>query len=161
MQVISAQPLIKKFQTGTFEESEIGPYFMAYMIFMSVVLLFAFGEPSPWDIAAGVASVVITVFGVLHLKSQNQESFGNQFAAKYFCLGWVITVRMLLLSIPAMVVLFAFASLVGGDDALNPMGAIFTIAFEIIFYWGRGSLISQSNKQKSEQDGAGQPATAE
>jgi len=159
MQVISAQPLIEKFQTDTFEESEVGSYFMAYMIFMSVAYAFVFGEPNPWDIATGVASVVITIFGVLYLKAQNEDSFGNQFLSKYFCLGWVITVRMFLLAIPAMVVLFAFASIVGGHNAIDPMGALFTIAFEILFYWWLGSLIAQSNKPKSEQDAAGQSAS--
>ena len=151
MQVISAQPLIEKFRNDTFEESEVGPYFMAYMIFMAVAWLFAFGEPNPWDVAAGVASIVITIFGVLHLKKQNRESFGNRFVAKYFCLGWVITVRMLLLVIPAAVVLFALAAIIGGDGAIDPAGAIFTIAFEILFYWWLGSLFAQSNKPISEQ----------
>lgn len=150
MQILSAQPLIEKFRNGKFEESEVGPYFIAYMIFMAVMWVFAFGEPNPWDIAAGVASVVITIFGVLHLKRQNADSFGNQFLAKYFSLGWVTTVRMLLLAIPSLVVLFAFASIVGGDDALAPMGALFTIAFEVLFYWWLGLLIAQANNQHGE-----------
>jgi hypothetical protein len=152
MQIISAQPLIESFRDGTFEESEVGAYFMAYMIFMAVMWIFAFGELNPWDIAAGVASVVITIFGVLHLKRQNSDSFGNQFLAKYFALGWVITVRMMLLAIPALVVCFAFASIVGGNDAFAPMGALFTIAFESLFYWWLGMLIAQANQTKSEQD---------
>lgn len=151
MQVISAAPLVQKFRDGTFEQSEVGPYFMAYMIFMAVMWIFAFGEPNPWDIAAGLASVVITVFGVLHLKRQNLDTFGNDFVYKYFCLGWVITVRMLLLVIPAAVVIFALASIVGGDDALSPAGALFTIGFEIVFYWWLGSLFAQSNQPPSEQ----------
>ena len=150
MQIISAQPLVDKFRSGTFEESEVGAYFLAYMIFMAVMWIFAYGEANPWAIAAGVASVVITVFGVLHLKGQNGDSFGNQFLAKYFSLGWVITVRMLLLAVPSVVVLFAFASIVGGDDAIAPMGALFTIGFEIVFYWWLGLLIAQSNGGKGE-----------
>ena len=151
MQVISAAPLIEKFRNGAFEESEVGPYFMAYMIFMAIVWIFAFGEPDPWDIAAGIASVAITIFGVLHLKKRNLGTFGNHFVSKYFCLGWVITVRMLLLAIPAAVVIFALASIVGGDDALSPAGALFTIGFEVLFYWWLGSLFAQSNQPGSEQ----------
>jgi hypothetical protein len=151
MQMISAQPLIESFRNGTCEESEVGVYFMAYMIFMAVMWIFTFGEPNPWDISAGVASVIITIFGVLHLKKQNSDSFGNQFLAKYFCLGWVITIRMLLLAIPALVVLFALASIVGGDDAFAPMGALCTIAFETLFYWWLGLLIAQTNNRNSEQ----------
>jgi len=123
---------------------------MAYVIFMAVVCGFAFGESTPWDIAAGLASVVITVFGVLHLKRQNLDTFGNDFLSKYFCLGWIITIRMLLLAIPAGVVIFALASITGGDEALSPAGALFTIGFEILFYWWLGSLYAQSNPSQSE-----------
>ncbi len=149
MQIISAQPLIDKFRSGTFEESEIGAYFMAHVISMAVVMSFAFGEPNPWDIVSGFASVIITIFGVLYLKKQNGDSFGRQFLAKYIALGWVVTVRMLLLGIPLLIVLFAFAVIVGGDDALNPMGTLITIALEIIFYWWLGLLIAQSSRQEN------------
>ena len=159
MQIISAQPLIDKFRDGTFKEAEVGPYFMAYMILTAAVMGLAFGGPNPWDIAGGVASVVITIFGVLHLKKKNGETFGDLFVSKYFCLGWVITVRMLLLAIPAAVVLFAFASIIGGADAINPAGAIFTIALEILFYWWLGSLFAQSNNSNSEQADAGNQAS--
>lgn len=157
MQILSAQPLIERFRNGTFEDSEVEPYFMAYMIFMAIMWLFAFGEANPWEIATGVASVVITIFGVLHLKRQNDDSFANQFLAKYFALGWVITVRMLLISIPSMVVFFSLAAIVGGNDAFAPMGALFTIAFEILFYWWLGLLIAQSNHRPSEQGKVASP----
>ncbi|WP_347441839.1 hypothetical protein [Rubritalea sp.] len=154
MQIISAAPLIDKFQNSTFKQSEVGPYFMAYMIYMAVGWIFAFGEPNLWDIAAALASVVITVFGLLHLKSKNLDTFDNNFVIKYFCLGWVITVRMLLLVIPAAVVIMALASIVGGDDALSPAGALLIIGFEIVFYWWLGLLFEQSNQPQSEQDAA-------
>ena len=37
MQHISAEPLVQKFKNGTFQQSEIGPYFMAYMILSAAV----------------------------------------------------------------------------------------------------------------------------
>jgi len=42
MQYISAEPLVKNFKNGTFQQSEIGPYFMAHMIFTA-----AFWIPAP------------------------------------------------------------------------------------------------------------------
>ena len=78
MQHISAEPLVQKFKNGTFQQSEIGPYFMAHMIFTA-----AFWIPAPhqeltlWESERAVALVVITVFGVLYLKKQNLDTFGN------------------------------------------------------------------------------------
>ena len=51
---------------------------------------------------------------------------------------------MLLLSIPAAVMFFALARIVGGKDAMVPAGALFTVAFEALFYWWLGSLFAQS-----------------
>ena len=151
MQFVSAQPLIDQFKDDTFQESDVGPYFMVYMIFMAAIWIFAFGEPNPWDVGAAIASVPITIMGVLHLKKQNGESFGNQFLSKYFTLGWVITVRVLLLIIPSTLVLFGLATIVGGDDALDPAGALLTIAVEILYYWWLGSLLAQTHRTTSSQ----------
>jgi hypothetical protein len=112
MQFISAKPLIDKYRSGTFQEAEIAPYFMAYVMLVAIVSEFAIGDMNPWSVASGFASIVITVMGVLHLKRQNNDTFGNQFLSKYFSLGWVVSIRMLLLAIPVMVVIFALASIV-------------------------------------------------
>lgn len=119
---------------------------MACMVYFSVMSILVFGEFERWDFMAGIACVVITIFGVLYLQRQNDHSYGNLFFPKYFCLGWVVTVRMTLLSIPTIVVLYALASILGDREVLNPAGAIFTIGYEIIFFWWLGSLIAESNR---------------
>ena len=75
MQHISAEPLVQKFKNGTFQQSEIGPYFMAYMILSAAVWIFSYRDATAWDILGTLASVVITFFGVLHLKEQNLDTF--------------------------------------------------------------------------------------
>jgi hypothetical protein len=146
MQSISAEPLVQKFKNGTFQQSEIGPYFMAHMIFTA-----AFWIPAPhqeltlWDSERAVALVVITVFGVLHLKKQNLDTFGNDFASKYFCLGWVISVRRLLLfSVPAVL---SYTGILG--EAEQTIRASLVIVCEIIYYWWLGSLFAQSNQTQT------------
>lgn len=145
MQFISAKPLIEKFKANTFEESEVGSYFMAFIIFTAVAMIPTVRGNGPLDVAVGISTVLITIFGVLHLKGKNQETFGNHFVAKYFCLGWVITVRMFLIGMPMAVVLFTFAKVVGGRDGLAAMGALFAVGYQILFYGWLGILIFQSN----------------
>lgn len=154
MQFISAKPLIEKYRSGAFQEAEIAPYFMAYMILMAVASGFAFGDANVWAVATGFASIVITVMGVLHLKKQNGGSFGNSFLSKYFSLGWVITFRILIMVIPAAIVFSVLAVMVGGHDAADPVVAFLTIAFEILFYRWLGSLIAESNEPISREDAA-------
>lgn len=149
VQFLSAEPLIEKYRNGTFQEEEVAPYFMAYVILMALASAFAWGEMTAWSFASGVAYIMITIFGVLHLKKQNNESYGNGFLSKYFTLGWVITFRMLLLSVPVGVVFVGLASIAGGDDALEPAFAILTIAYTALFYWWLGELIAESNQAPS------------
>ena len=151
MQFINAKPLIEKYRNGTFQEAEVAPYFMVYVTMVAVVTGFSFGDMSGWSVASGVASIVITIMGVLHLKRQNFDSFGNEFVSKYFSLGWVVAFRMILISIPAAILIFGMASIVGGDDAMEPAGAVFGVAFEILYYWWLGLLFLEAQKTQSEQ----------
>ena len=84
MQIIIIKPLVERFRAGTFKDEEVGPYFFAYSILEAVMWMFAYGEATVWDVAGSIATIIITIFGVLHLKNQNQGSFGNGFLNRYF-----------------------------------------------------------------------------
>ena len=146
MQHISAEPLVQKFKNGTFQQSEIGPYFMAHMIFIAAFWIPAtHQEFTLLDSARPLALVVITVFGVLYLKKQNLDTFGNDFASKYFCLGWVIAVRMLLFRIMFAVLPF----IVDMGEAEQPIFTSGVIGCEIVHYWWLVSLFAQSNQTQT------------
>ena len=119
---------------------------MAHMIFIA-----AFWIPAPHqeftllDSARALALVVITVFGVLYLKKQNLDTFGNDFASKYFCLGWVIAVRMSLFRIMFAVLPF----IVDMGEAEQPIFTSVVIGCEIVHYWWLGSLFAQSNQTQT------------
>ena len=144
MQFISAEPLVGKFRSGTFEEAEVGPYFMLYMVLTAIAGALYVREVDAWDIASGIASIPITFLGLLYLKEKNGGTFGNQFLAKYFSLGWVVALRMLLIGIPAMIAVIAIATITGGDKAVAPASCLFFIAFEVAFYGWLGELIRRS-----------------
>lgn len=147
MQIITTKPLIEQFRAGTFKDEEVGPYFFAYMILDAVLLAFFNREATPWDVAGSIATIIITLFGILYLKKQNRGSFGNGFLNRYFALGWVLTIRMLLVSVPLAVVLFAVALIVGGERAYAPAGAIFVVAFGVVFYLWLGHAFAESQQQ--------------
>ena len=123
---------------------------MANVILGGLCVFRFVGDMNVWFIASGFASIVITVMGVLHLKERNNDSFGNSFLSKFFSLGWVVTFRMLVMTIPAGVAIAAMESIVGGDDTTGPVGALFAIAFEILYYWWLGLLIAEANEPISK-----------
>jgi len=59
MQFISADPLVRKFRNGTFDESEVGPYFMLYMILLAISGAIVTGETDSWGIASGIAFIAL------------------------------------------------------------------------------------------------------
>lgn len=150
MQIISAKPLIEQFKNKEFEDNQVGTYFLAYVILESVIFAFTYGEANAWNILTSIAALVITILGILHLKQCNNNSFGDGFFNRYFSLGWVTSVRMLILSIPAGVALFSVAMILGGARALAPAGALFTILYSAVFFWWLGNLIKESQTVVSE-----------
>jgi hypothetical protein len=152
MQFISASSLIEKFRGHGFQETEAGPYFLAYMIYGAVFGVISLGDVDQWEFLAAFASVVITPFGVLYLKQQNGGDYGNWFLAKVVCLGWVTLVRLTLLSIPAAIFCYALIiAILDNRNALGPASTIFAIGFEVLFYWWLGSLIARSRSRTAAE----------
>ena len=145
MHFISAKPLIEKFRNGTFEETEVGPYFMINMIVLALILIPVANERDLWMTASGIASVVITICGVLYLKKKNGNSYGNHFLSKYYMLGWVTCIRMILLTVPIAFGLCFLGKMIGANEVLCIFGAIFVILLELAYYWWLGRLFEKSN----------------
>jgi len=154
MQFISSRQLIDNFRNCTFDESQVGPYFLAHMILSAASSALAFGHSSIWNVPQGLAIIVITIFGVLHLKKRNGDTFGELFVYKYLCLGWIVTVRMTLLAVPTAVVLVALCSIMESANAIHPAKVIISIAYTIVYYWWIGILIAQSNDSRIKSGSA-------
>lgn len=147
MYFVSATHLVHKFKHGNFQASEAGPYFMAYMIISAIEWILALQEPNVWDYAGRLASLVITIFGVLYLKEQNGGTFDNDFFNKYFCLGWIVSVRIFLWMIPLAMALVFFEFGSRPDQSRKPMDAIVCAAIEIAHYIWLGALFARTQRK--------------
>lgn len=141
MQMLSAKPLIEKFKNNDFKDEEVAPYFIAYVTLEAITYFFLVGEMTSQIFIENTCTLLITIFGVLYLKRQNNNSFANGFLNKWFSLGWVITVRMFLMLIPICI---AFAIFVPTQSSSF---TIFFIFFQLFFYWwlGQNFIDSQSS----------------
>lgn len=102
MQMLSAQPLIDKFRSGSFEESEVGPYFVATLILQSLAIGSSYDL---WTIYHTIANLAVTTFGLLYARKRNGNTFGDGFLSKWFSLAWVVSVRLALLMTPILFLL--------------------------------------------------------
>ncbi|MES2995693.1 MAG: hypothetical protein V4733_02685 [Verrucomicrobiota bacterium] len=145
MQFISAKPLIEKFRERTFRDNEVAPYFIVQTLVVAFTNYLAFGDdPTGWDFGLAVSAVIITLWGIFHLRKKNGGAFENGFLNKWFALGWVVGIRIGLGAIPIFVALFAFSEFMGGEGAMDAAWYIISILFEIAFFLILGRLFSLS-----------------
>ena len=124
---------------------------MADAVLLAITSLLSSGESSGWDFVSGVAGLFITVLGIMHLYESNGRTYGNQFLSKYLCLGWIVGIRLLLLSSPAMILLIAvISSANAGREAYEAGSAVCVILLQILFYAWLGSLIAKTNESKPD-----------
>ncbi len=152
---ITSEALVEKFRTGTFQTEEVEPYFMASAVVGGLGFIGLGSQVTVWDYLAGIAMLCITIGGVLHLKRQNGGTFAGQYLERYFALGWVTGVRLLLVGIPAAVILFGIAAAAGGEGAVYPISAAYFTAITFAWYWYTGILFEESQATTEERDPQG------
>ncbi|MDP0492611.1 MAG: hypothetical protein Q7Q71_16310 [Verrucomicrobiota bacterium JB023] len=149
MQFLSAKPLIHKFRQNIYAESEIGPYFLAHMIAIAAIAIIDPGAQSSTDRLTALHAVIITILGINGLKKENGNSFGNLFVHKYFTLGWVVFVRLLLLSIPLFLGMMALISVFDYEHAADTLIAIASLVVQVIYYAWLAMLFREANQGKT------------
>jgi hypothetical protein len=146
IQMLSAAPLVEKFRTNSFEESDIGPYIIATLVFQTVMIALPGGPTTWWGITSSISMIIVTIFGMFYLKKKNGNSFGDGFILKFFSLGWVITVRIFLLAIPIGMILFGFIFALRDYHLIEPFGAMIGIALAVWQIVWLGRLIAATRE---------------
>lgn len=141
---ISSDTLVDRFRTGRFESQEVGPYFLASMVFGALGMIMPSYTMNAWDFVAGLAGFAITIGGLLHLKQCNGGTFGKGYLERYFALGWITGIRLALAAIPIAVVFLGGAAVIGGDDALEPASAVLIVLLLFAWYRYTGLLFVES-----------------
>lgn len=135
---------------GPLGQREAFAYVVATMLLYSIVS----GAPglwnadpesaTGWDWAVYVAAVLLVGGGSYAAYRANGGPTGVDFAARYFALGWVLGIRLLILMfLPLMLLIvgwvlaptFIWPEWQISDAALSGLVAISVVAFEGTFYW--------------------------
>lgn len=142
--------LTEQLRRGHLEQRAALRYILAWLILWMVVSLPSIsGETTPMqpvDWAGYLVTLVATVVGTLLAYQANGGAGGSDFAARYFALGWVVGIRLIvLLLLPSLVFFFIFSFVSAfraaggeqgtGDATAEWMIAMFTAVFEIVYYW--------------------------
>lgn len=152
MYFVQYHPLKEKLKERTLSESEAFPYWILFNVL--VVLGFSVhtaGDFNAWDAIEGVMSLLFTICGIYHVYSQNGGASGFDFIQKVVVLGWVVSIRCLLVFIPSMIVFYIFAGILGlVSENTNLLDVLVMAAFYIIYYQRLGEHIQDTAKGESE-----------
>lgn len=93
-------------------------------------------SPNVWTYAQSVLNVLIPVLGTILIFRANGGASGVQFAARYFSIGFVVTVRFLVFLVPVMIVMFIywFVTYEGGETPTSLMEvAVFSAWYALLY----------------------------
>ncbi len=151
---ITTDALVEKFRTGSFEPDDVEPDFMAQSV-LGALAIVGGGVVTGWNIVAALGCVVVTIGGVLHLKRQNGGTFARGYLERYFALGWVTGVRLIVVSVPLAWVLFLILAGTMGEELSHAFSALFILGLTFAWYRYTGILFDESQEPAEDGDSPG------
>ena len=147
---------IEKLKTQLIEkplsDKEVLPYLIITMaLLVAERYLPQSAEFNLWDYLLLAFEVISVVAGTYWLYLKNKANAGSHFLQRYFAIGWVAAIRILVWTIP-MITIFIVASFMMemewlSSDSSGPIDSILLIAFELIIYWYIGKHIANVAEQ--------------
>jgi predicted membrane channel-forming protein YqfA (hemolysin III family) len=148
MYFIKYQPLKEKLSNRTLSEREALPYLVVFTALTALTVGVPLYENyNTLDAIAAGFSVLIAIFGILFAYKQNGENEGFDLIKKYVVLGWVTTVRFIIVSIPlGIAAAFGAGALGLSMDETNVIDLAFWIGFEAMLYYRIGIHIRDTRE---------------
>jgi len=91
--------LKENLQDKSLTDSEVLPYFILNMIFISIPLSDSWEDYNSWDYFDEVLSFLLPILGTIYAYLKNNGKNGSHFLQRYFSLGWVLSLRFCVLLI--------------------------------------------------------------
>jgi len=117
-------------------DRDVLPYLVVSAALASVVYIFPATMLNIWD-GLGVAwSVALAVFGTIYIFFQNGGAEGRNLLQRYFAVGWVVALRMLVVVVPVLAAFLATLLAIGVEMDVNTTWYDFLLfaIIESVFY---------------------------
>jgi len=102
-----------------------------------------------WDAATSASNILIVSIGTVFAYKANGAGNGNNFLARYFSIGFVVTVRFLALLIPLMILLmlyYFYAFDIEEEITTTAWDFLPFLIWYVALYWRICKHISDLNK---------------
>lgn len=116
-------------------ESETLPYLVVYVTWTTVFSFVPDTFSNIWDILSATFSAFLTVVETIYIYRQNGGAEEQYFLQRYFAIGWVVTLRWILLVTVSTVIFFTLLELANvSSEETTWYEFLFVSIFEIIIY---------------------------
>lgn len=147
------ESLKEDIRRGEFGDKELLPYIVISVLFYSLAMELTWFIPSiedynQWDIATSIIAILSTVAGTIYVYKKNGGAEGNNFANKYFSIGFVVGLRFLFYFFGFMILLgmyFGFVSSEQEDTSTTFVEVVFFFIWYVWFYYSMGKHTEETN----------------
>ena len=105
--------LKRKMVARPLSEREILPYLLVYLPLTTAIAFIPEFSANVWDALSALSSTILTLVGTFYIYRQNGGANGQYFLQRYLAIGWVVTLRWLLIFIVTIVILTILLELAG------------------------------------------------
>lgn len=125
--------------TRPLSEREALPYLVVFVGLFAVVGYIPQTVSNVWDGLGAGWSVTLAIVGTIYIYHQNGGPDGQHFLQRYFAIGWVVTIRWLVILVLAAVAFFIALTMLGIEAAETTWYEfLFLAVVEAVVYWRIG-----------------------
>lgn len=137
MNFIKYSPLKEQLKERTLSDREALPYLIVFTAITALMV----GVPlyENYNVLDGIyaaCSVALAIFGIIYAYNQNGKENGYDLVQKYVVMGWITSVRFILIGIPLYAVVAAVSYGMGFSiEETNGIDLLFSVGFEALLYY--------------------------
>ncbi|TAE76898.1 MAG: hypothetical protein EAZ65_03430 [Verrucomicrobia bacterium] len=137
MYFFSYQPLKERLKNRKVCDREALPYLVVFSALTAAACLGDFEKsPNGWDYLDASLAIALAIVGVIHAYRQNGGASGFDLIQKYVVLGWVVSLRCLVVLLPCAMLAYSFAGALElvGEETTGVDVLISTVFGSLIYY---------------------------
>jgi len=131
-------------------DREALPYLVVYVTLSAIVCCFPLAISNVWDALGGAWTAILAVIGTIYIYRQNGGADGQHFLQRYLAIGWVVTLRWLVVIVVCAIPIIVVVEVVGATmDATTWYEFFFIGIAETIIYWRIGHHVRDLSQRST------------
>ena len=115
------------------------PYLMVYTVSYAAALGLPTSAQNQWDTLNTILGTVVAALGTVYIYRRNGGRSGQHLLQRYFAIGWVVTIRWLVMLVPALVLLVIGERMLGYRSGETTwIQLVFYVLLGAALYWRIG-----------------------